>query len=526
MPVTVAELLADPALGLRLHTRQAAVDRPVGWVHVSELADPAPFLQGGELLLTTGLGLEPGPVEDYVRRLAAAGVVALGLGTGLSHDEVPPELVAAAEGCGVALVEVPRQTPFTALSRKVSAALAADEYAAVSRSAAAQQELTRAALAPGAPGTVLERLARQVGGWVLLTDATGAPLHAVPAGAAARAPGLREELDRLRGTRAPASAALSGPGETVLLQSLGNGPRTRGFLVVGRDGPFPPAERHVVNAAVLLLTLRLEQSRALDSALAVLRAALLRLLLTGAEAAVADVVDVLGERLPAEPLRVLTVLGSPAQRAAAVDVAADAAAHAGTALFSAELDDALVLVVPEEGDLARRLGALPGRVPGSWLGMSGAVPWASLAEGVRQGRQAAEHGRARGAGTTSFADLAAPGLAALLDPDATRAFADALLAPLRAADRSGAGDLVTSLRSWLAHHGQWEPAAAELGVHRHTLRKRMHRAAELLDRDLDDPGTRAELWLALHPPAARAAGRPGYGAAAAAGTGEGDDDGA
>ena len=101
---------------------------------------------------------------------------------------------------------------------------------------------------------------------------------------------------------------------------------------------------------------------------------------------------------------------------------------------------------------------------------------------------------------TSFADLAGHGLRALLDPDATAAFAEAALAPLVAADRAGAGDLVESLRVWLAAHGQWEPAAARLGVHRHTLRKRIRRAEELLGRDLDSPGVRAELWLALHPP--------------------------
>jgi len=42
--------------------------------------------------------------------------------------------------------------------------------------------------------------------------------------------------------------------------------------------------------------------------------------------------------------------------------------------------------------------------------------------------------------------------------------------------------------------------SAQLGIHRHTLRKRVHRAGEMLGRDLDEPGARAELWIALHPP--------------------------
>ncbi|MGY1810088.1 PucR family transcriptional regulator [Blastococcus sp. SYSU D00669] len=500
MPVTVADLLGSPSLGLRLLTEGAPVDRPLSWVHVSELADPAPFLQGGELLLTTGLALRDGEAGPYVRRLVDAGVAALGFGTGLGQDAVLPSLVDAAADGGLPVVEVPRQTPFIALSRSVSAALAADEYAAVARAATAQQELTRAALAPGGPAALLERLARAVGGWALLLDTVGAPLEASPAAAARRAPGLQAELDRLRGMRAPASAALSGPEETLLVQSLGSGARTRGFLAVGRSGPLPPADRHVVNAAALLLTLRMEQSRGLDSAMAALRAALLRLLLAGEERTVSAVVDELGQQLPAEPLHVLAVLGTGEQRSAAVDVAADAAAHEHAALFSAALDDALVLLVSADGPLPARLGALAARVPGAALGSSRPVGWSALADGVRQARQAAEHGRGRSAGVVAFADLAVPGLASLLEPTATRAFADSLLAPLVAADRAGAGDLVHSVRVWLAHHGQWEPAAAQLGVHRHTLRKRVHRAADLLGRDLDDPGARAELWIALHPP--------------------------
>ncbi|RBY83903.1 PucR family transcriptional regulator [Geodermatophilus sp. TF02-6] len=494
--------MGTASLELTLHTRTAPVDRPVSWVHVSELTDPTPFLEGGELLLTTGLALLPEDRDtgDYVRRLAEAGVVALGMGTGLSHPRVPEDLVAAADASGLAVLEVPRQTPFIAISRAVADALAAEEYAAVARTSAVQQELTRAAVAPGAPAGVVDRLARHLGGWVLLMDAAGTPLEAAPRSARGRTGELATAVDRLRGTRPPAGAALTRPGESVLLQSLGTGSRTRGFLAVGRPGPFPAGDRHVVNATALLLTLRLEQSRALDSATAALRAALLRLLLAGEESAVTPVVGALGERLPAAPVRPLAVLGSAEQRAAAVDVAADAAAHDREPVFPAELDDALVVLVAAEGPLAERLAVLPERVPGAVLGTAPAVPWTRLADGVRQARQAAEHGRAAGRPVTAFADLAGRGLSALLDPEVTTAFAEAALAPLVAADRAGPGDLVESLRVWLAAHGQWEPAAGRLGVHRHTLRKRIRRVEELLGRDLDSPGVRAELWLALHPP--------------------------
>jgi PucR family transcriptional regulator, purine catabolism regulatory protein len=271
----------------------------------------------GELLLTTGLALrDEQPAGPYVRRLVDAGVAALGFGAGLGNDAVVPEIVQAAEEAGLPLLEVPRRTPFIAISRAVSAALAADEYAAVARTASVQQDLTRAALAPGGTAPLVERLARSIDGWVLLLDPVGTALDASPARVARRAGSLQSELDRLRGMRAPASAALSGPEETVLIQSLGTSTRTRRFLVVGRPGTLPPSERHVVNAAALLLTLRMEQSRGLDSAMAALRAALLRLLLAGEDRTVATVVDELGQQLPAEPLLVLAVLGSSEQRAA------------------------------------------------------------------------------------------------------------------------------------------------------------------------------------------------------------------
>ena len=52
MPMTVRELLDDPALDLRVVV-DGALDRPIRWVHTTELADPTRYLQGGELILTT-----------------------------------------------------------------------------------------------------------------------------------------------------------------------------------------------------------------------------------------------------------------------------------------------------------------------------------------------------------------------------------------------------------------------------------------------------------------------------------------
>jgi purine catabolism regulator len=46
--VTVRSLLSRLP-GLRVLAAEAALDREVRWVHVSELADPTPYLRGAEL---------------------------------------------------------------------------------------------------------------------------------------------------------------------------------------------------------------------------------------------------------------------------------------------------------------------------------------------------------------------------------------------------------------------------------------------------------------------------------------------
>ncbi|MDV9187821.1 helix-turn-helix domain-containing protein, partial [Streptomyces sp. SR27] len=85
----------------------------------------------------------------------------------------------------------------------------------------------------------------------------------------------------------------------------------------------------------------------------------------------------------------------------------------------------------------------------------------------------------------------AGGFAGLVDRDEAAAYARELLAPL-------GEPLTETLRAWLSLHGGWDRTAVATGLHRNTVRQRIARCAALLDRDLDDPDVRMELWFALH----------------------------
>ncbi len=552
MPLTLRDLVSTPDLGLRLVSAldvadssvhgggetsadvaaaepagpESAIDRraaldPVGhendplgraitWVHVSELIDPTPFLSGGELLLTTGITFGATTnADDYVRRLAEAAVVGVGFGTGLSHASVPADLVRAARLHGLPIVEVPRRTPFIAISRAVSRAIAADEYAAVTKTFTAQQALTKAALAPAGPGRLVRLLAQQIGGWVVLLDPSGAPLEAYPDGDGARVEALAAEMTVLTTHRGPVSSGFPLGDDTVSLQSVGAGQRGRAFLAVGRPGPLSPADRHLVNAAVMLLTIRLEQSSAGRVGLGPLRSAILRLLLDGQTEVARQVADQSGVVLPVEPVR--WVVGSGTARAGleGLEPPSGRGSRQSPAFVVGDLDDLGVALLGDDAGLVEGIaavlesegseirGSAGSRPEQGWVGISEPATYADVAVAHRQALQAMEFGRRTNRLVTTYAEIAMPGLSGLLAPDAARAFADALLAPLIEHDRTGRGDLIISLREWLAHHGQWDPSSTALGVHRHTLRHRMRTVEELLGRSLDSPGTRSELWLAL-----------------------------
>lgn len=481
MALALRDLVAQRSLELRVLAGQHALDREIAWVHPTELADPTEFLDGAELLLTTGLTIDDVSVPDYVGRLVAAGVTGVGFGSGLSHAEVPQPLIEAAADQGLPLLEVPHGTPFIAITKAVSAAVAADEYAAVVRTGKGQQELTRTALSKRGPGALVRKLARLVDAWVVLLDGSGVVREAAPASARSRVDALRGELRQVRA----GSRLATVDGDEVLLQALGT--RGRGFLAVGAPAGLDAADRHIVTTAASLLSLSLERDRAHGESLRGLRSGLAALLLGAQRELALDTIGTVFGSVAGPPWQVVVLLGSARAQAAAMDVLETELPH----VFFAEYDDGVLVL----GDDVPGITRLTERIPGLHAGVSSST--SDIDVGYRQARRAAEAARSAGKPVVRYDEHAAGGVLGLLAPETARAFADQVLAPLREHDATGRSELVTSLRCWLAHNGHWDRAATQLGVHRHTLRNRLAKVADLTGRDLDSPGVRAELWLAL-----------------------------
>ncbi|MER5544732.1 PucR family transcriptional regulator [Streptomyces sp. NPDC002589] len=546
MPPTLASLVHHSALKLTVRAGEDRLDVPVRWAHVSELADPVPYMEGGELLLITALKLDAEDREAmrrYVKRLVGAGVVGLGFAVGVNYEDIPEALVEAAREEGLPLLEVPRRTPFLAISKAVSAAIAADQYRAVTAGFAAQRELTKQALNAGPEG-LLGALAAQVDGWAALYDASGAVVAAAPDWAGRRAARLTADVERLRERPAPASSVVGGPEheDRVELHSLGTGRRPRAALAVGTAAALGTAERYAVHSAIALLTLTTERSRSLHAAEQRLGTAVLRMLLAGEpDHARAVAGDLYGGLFDA-PFRMIvaeSVSGTAARvhadahghvaqpvsggAALVADAGGDplgglaeslesAAARSGEAVLVVPDGERLVVLAADGGaavaactqyaaalEAAR---AVPEQAAGGEeeelvVGLSAPAGPIAAAAAYKQAEQALSVARRRGRVLVEHEQLAAGSVLPLLADDAVKAFADGLLRALHEHDATGRGDLVASLRAWLSRHGQWDAAAADLGVHRHTLRYRMRRVEEILGRSLDDPDVRMELWLAL-----------------------------
>ncbi|HEY6934487.1 MAG TPA: helix-turn-helix domain-containing protein [Marmoricola sp.] len=86
------------------------------------------------------------------------------------------------------------------------------------------------------------------------------------------------------------------------------------------------------------------------------------------------------------------------------------------------------------------------------------------------------------------------------DEDLARALRAEVLAPLQGQTDGARARLTETLASWLRHMGDRHAIAEELRIHPQTVRYRMGQLRELYGEQLDDPRSRARLFLALQWP--------------------------
>jgi PucR family transcriptional regulator, purine catabolism regulatory protein len=514
---TVADLLDIDELQLELVAGSKGLDRPIRWAHVSELKDPTQFLRGGEVLLTTGLGGQVGPQQQaaYVEELARADLAALGLGLGFAFKHTPRAVREAADRTGFPVFEVPFEVPFIAITEALFSRLVNEQYVLLQRAGTVQQTLSRLLLEGAGLDALLEAYARMTGTRALLLDVRGEVMAAARGATAVLPPrDLWAEIQALRPEGNEFSLSLSDEGgsRTLLPVLVGGGPAA--FLVLHRGTRPEPFHQVVVHHLATAIALELAKAQAVART---------------ERRLVGDFLDALleGELSAEEIRRRLRFLGLGASPAIAVLVARregpDRSEPAVEALrllvqdrlsrrpapYICSIQDAAVVALFEAGDPAEARAAaeavaaavLARGMDGRFgLGMPEADP-RGLRRACQEARFALEAAGPAGDQATRVATVADLGSHRLLlarqEDAALEAVSRSLLGPLADYDRRQHGDLEASLRAFLEHNGNWEAAARALGVHRHTLRYRIRRVAELTGRDLDRAGDRVEFWLAL-----------------------------
>ncbi|MDO5535271.1 MAG: PucR family transcriptional regulator [Propionibacteriaceae bacterium] len=458
-------------------------------VHPVELEDPTEFVGEGCVILLTGIAFRDRPeaLADYVRRVAADGVRGIGFGVGIAHDEVPPDMVAAARDAGISLFVVPRRIPFVSILSAVHAELARQRNRSRERLLEMQGRLNAAAT-EGGVDRLLDEGARCLGAHLMIVDNDGRWLarswaHHLP----------EVDLDELAAVlreRGFGVATRVG-GFTVIVHRMGDEGERVHALVAASVEKFSVNSRallrHCAGLAELIVQ-RPDAYRRTHQELNSLALAI-KLGMAQTDAAMSEVFhSVRDSRGLIRP--VLLASENPRLVDRALVSLDTELRKRGRILFSLRLDERSVLVL-FRGDrsLPEVLQLFEGARRGTRIAIGATQSWEGLgremiaelervALGLREGEYAGPDAHALGW-------LAGEEVRQALSRRARETW-----------DKLGPHpDLARTLEAYLRHSGNVSRAAEELRTHRHTVTKRLVSIASLIEVDLADPVASAELLI-------------------------------
>lgn len=490
MPATLEGLLSQERFGLtRLHMA-SGMREAIAWVYTTDVLDPTQFLSDRLVIITSGQQFQDTDADDvytdYVDRLAARGVLGIGFGTDVFRRGTPVPLIEACANADVTLFEIPYKLPFLAIIRWVSDILAKEALAQEEAALAAHQAVATAAITMGGGFEgALREFAQRMSCELTLFDEHGNPRLQLPRRSGTPS-ATRIEVDRLLQGNSRASSTVDEAGETTTLHTLGSRNALTGVLAIKRDTELNRTEWPVFIGAVAITEIALHEEDVTRAREMRLGAAILNLLLDRQISAAEALASSINRPLPSGPVHVLRVTpGSDLRRVR--EVGRGFKSDEGW-FATSESDGATGFVAPSA--LPRVRAALrTAHVSG---GLSEAVSFLELHRGLDQAERAAAASRGD---VTEWRSAGGPGLWQLVRAESAQALSTARLAEIVSSPEGAQS--VEYARMWFQQNCRWDPAAALLHIHRHTLRSRVESLAARLDLDLDAFSDRAELWLIL-----------------------------
>lgn len=506
--ISIADLRED--FPLVVIAGEDEIDRPIRWVHISEHEDPAPWLSGGELVLTTGYNLTSKPKQRrFVRALAEQDAAGLGFGTGFDHADIPDAMVDTAREIGVPVFLVPYSVPFIAISERASTQLVNDQYEALERGSRIQGQLQLQVIEGASLQVIMSSIAGAVSGTVHIFDRMGR-ITASSADPAFAVDSIKDEFVMRSAQRRMAPFSPEALGERSLAVPIpgSQGDLTAGWLLVVSDddeavGPFEALMTRLSSTVVGLALMRIRTVRETERRLA-------GDLLADALSGRSDPAEVAGRLESFGLASDIAVLVFEAGKSNTVEIAlGEALAKMPITTLVATTEASrtpLVCVIADTTDtdplelveiLHKEIGAAQ---DGRRAAVSRAVPNRSLKRAFHEARCALE---ASSLGATppeiaSHEDLGAfTLLLSVQDDEALKQFSSAVLDPIESGDEAYSNELLHSLEVFIECNGNWERAAKQLFCHRHTLRHRIRKVEEMTGRDFHRANDRIECWLAL-----------------------------
>jgi PucR family transcriptional regulator, purine catabolism regulatory protein len=476
--VTIDEILATRPFRQARPEIVVGGEQRVSWVHSSEIYEIAPLLDGGEMLLTTGLGLvgaDEVAVARYAESIAERGAAALALELGRTFTHAPSRLVEACARSGLTLIVFHAVVPFVRLARTANERILDHEAEGLRRADGLSRTLHDLLLSRRGLATLVDAVTAHLGVPVQLVDLDG-QVHAGPPDLAT--PTVQVEIAIAGGTWGHLAAGAARDPHLQLLLS-----RAAQALQLALT-ELRSRHRHDEARALLLA---LAHGPPMSVASLLRQASLLRV---PVDQPVTALVVVPGPGVATES--VVRAVESGVRKLARVDLvaAADAEVLAVVHASAARREVAKQLLAALDAELAATRDRILHLVVGPPVTRLEQVP-TSFAAALLAATTARHLPSPRR--VLLPPDVALERLLLDTDDDALERLVTCVLGPLLDHDATARTPLLPTLLAYLASGRSKAAAAARLGVRRQTVHERLDRVSAILD--LPDSGATALVAL-------------------------------